>query len=61
MEVLKANSLFCAGEEFYLTFTAKDDVVDADGDQSPVIFQAKVYAPIGGEKEYYFCRPKPKS
>ncbi|XP_057499329.1 uncharacterized protein LOC130783618 isoform X1 [Actinidia eriantha] len=61
VEVLKANSVFCAGDEFYLTFTAKDDVVDADGDQSPVIFQAKVYAPITGEKEYYFCRPKPKS
>ncbi|XP_057498781.1 uncharacterized protein LOC130783240 isoform X2 [Actinidia eriantha] len=61
VEVLKANSVFCAGDEFYLTFTAKDDVVDADGDQSPVIFQAKVYAPIGGEKEYYFCRPKLKS
>ncbi|XP_057486645.1 uncharacterized protein LOC130772779 isoform X3 [Actinidia eriantha] len=43
VEVLKANSVFCAGDEFYLTFTAKDDVVDADGDQSPVIFQAKVF------------------
>ncbi|GFY96613.1 hypothetical protein Acr_11g0009190 [Actinidia rufa] len=50
VEVLKANSVFCAGHEFYLTFTAKDDVMDADGDQSPVIFQAKVYAPIGGRK-----------
>ncbi|XP_057498674.1 uncharacterized protein LOC130783160 [Actinidia eriantha] len=61
VEVLKANSQFCAGHEFYLTFTAKDHVVDANGDQSPVIFQANVYAPITGEKEYYFCRPKPKS
>ncbi|GFY92968.1 hypothetical protein Acr_08g0013640 [Actinidia rufa] len=61
VEVLKANSVFCAGNEFYLTFTAKDDVVDADGERSPVIFHAKVYAPIGGEKEYYFCRPKLKS
>ncbi|GFY93008.1 hypothetical protein Acr_08g0014040 [Actinidia rufa] len=61
VEVLKENSRFCAGDEFYLTFTAKDDQVDADGYQTPVIFQALVYAPITGEKEYYFCRPKLKS